>query len=91
MTDKNLDGILHITTGKTVGFGWDYIIADKTDRKVCFGAYILSYIGTFATKCGNQHQNPTARSNSYWALGAQVPTQSPRLVVTVWVFWIEFK
>ena len=35
------------------------------------------------TKRGSHHQNPTARSKSYWALGAQVPTQFPRLVTNL--------
>ena len=41
----------------------------------------ICYILNFATKCGSHHQNPTARSKSYWVLGAQVPTQFPRLVL----------
>ena len=35
------DGILHITTGKTVGFGWDstYITTDKTEAFERYSTY----------------------------------------------------
>ena len=45
----------------------------------------------FATKTGSHHQNPTARSKSYWALGAQVPPQFPRLMTTRLSSWEEDK
>ena len=63
--------------------GTFYIIHSRQDREESrpwtVHIELHWYILNFPTKRGNHHQNPTARSKSYWALGAQVPTQFPRL------------
>ena len=94
-TAKNdCDGILHFLTDKTVGFWWYSSYVGRYDRRMEF--YILCHttqkdldlnsnikavktVG-FHDKNWSYYLNPTARSESYWALGAQVPTQLPCLV-----------
>ena len=64
---RDLYDILDIKTIRKVGFGWYIIYYGIQD---CFQVH---------DKFRSYPQNPTARSKSYWALGAQVPTQFPCL------------
>jgi hypothetical protein len=34
-----LDGILHITTGKAVGFGWDFRYSNRQSSRIWMGFY----------------------------------------------------
>ena len=47
-----------------------------------FDCGIISIPYHICDKRGNHHQFPTANPKSYWAPGAQVPTQFPRRQVT---------
>ena len=80
---QNLERIFQIIADKIVRkVGFESNSLSKLgvkDSRILIMFLIICYIPYFATKRSSHHQNPTARSKSYWALGAQVPTQFPRL------------